>query len=450
MPTSVDVYRPSPLTLSPTIAAVKPILSKFYIRERAFIMAPMTVDQILRVPAGEIKFTFPGTDLSSAVDKKYETLRIRRRGLRKWDCFEEDPAHLQAYLQNVTPYCASWKPCIVPWQRLAASERMVQDLYALTLIHRVNVALDSAVPRGLCMIGTPRHFPSWGNENSRSEGQEERNTIAPDWALVVGDGDPPPGLEVLGEHIIALGDTKLRRKDDRRDSPPLPGTQGCAEAYLTQVVQYCIDMNVPFGFVLTNLELVVFQVSRHEPGGGREPIVTRSSHRGPSAWQVLPSDATVESEFSSPLKRQKGDWVDFEHGDDVVPYVSKDLLLASAPVPSNPGPSQPAQTQTQTQRHTTPEIPSSSQPSSLSLGSSPPTLGGGGRASSPYMSSPFTLDVRAEDPNYVFIRSYAADDEGIARRLFEFCMLAKTARDRRAGGIGPWKVSFAALDALDR
>ncbi|GAW17469.1 hypothetical protein ANO14919_069260 [Xylariales sp. No.14919] len=419
-------------------------------------MQHMTVDQILRVPAGEIKFTYPGTDLSSAVYKKYETLRIGRRGLRKWDCFEEDPAYLQAYLQNVTPYWADWKPCIIPWQRLAASERMVQDLYGLTLIHRVNVALDAAVPGGLCMIGTPRHFPSWGNENSRSEGEEERNTIAPDWALVVGDGDPPPGLEALGEHIIALGDTKLRREDNRSDSPPLPGTQNCPEAYLTQVVQYCIDINVPFGFVLTNLELVVFQVSRHEPGGGREPVVTRSSHRGSSGWQLLPSDATVESEFSSPLKRKAGDWVDFEHGDGVVPYVTKDLLLASAPVPSNPEPSEPAAVPrsspppAQTQRHTTPEIPNSSQPSSLSLGSSPPTLGGGGRDSSPYASSPFTLDVRAEDPNYVFIRSYAADDEGIARRLFEFCMLAKTARDRCAGGIGPWKVSFAALDALDR
>ncbi|KAJ2987182.1 hypothetical protein NUW58_g4644 [Xylaria curta] len=262
-------------------------------------MARMTVDQILRVPADEIAFIYPKDDRSSRVDKKYETLRIERRGLRKWECFEEESVHLQDYLRNVTPYQKGWKPHIVPWQRYAASERIVQDLYALTLIHRVNVALDAAVPGRLSIIGTPMYFPSWGNEASRSEGQEERNKIAPDWALVLGNGSNLPGLKKLGQNIIAWGDTKLRRENYGSDSPPLPGTYECPEAYLAQVVQYCIDMRIPLGFVLTNHELVIFHISQYEPEG-QERMATRSSNSGTSTWHLLPSDATEETEFSSP------------------------------------------------------------------------------------------------------------------------------------------------------
>ncbi|KAI3322827.1 hypothetical protein HD806DRAFT_115708 [Xylariaceae sp. AK1471] len=414
-------------------------------------MAQMTVDQILRVPAGEIVFRYPKDARPSRIDKKYETLRIERRGLRKWECFEEEPAHLQVYLRDVTPYQKGWKPHIVPWQRYAASERMVQDLYGLTLIHRVNVALDTAVPGRLSIIGTPKYFPSWGNEASRSEGQEERNKIAPDWALVLGDGGDPPALEELGENIIAWGDTKLKRGDHGSDSR-LPGTYECPEAYLAQVVQYCIDMSIPLGFVLTNYELVVFHVSKYEPEG-QERIATRSSNYGTSTWHLLPSNATEETEFSSPLRRTTGDWINFDHGDHAIPFVSKDNHPASAHVPSSPGPRKQAASPralsfpAQQQRHITPEIPSSSQRSSVQLNSSPPTLGRG--AHSPTMSSPFGPDARAEDPTYVFIRSYAADDKGVARRLFELCILAKKARDCGVREIGPWKLSFAALEALD-
>lgn len=132
----------------------------------------------------------------SQIDRKYETPRIERRGLRKWTCLEENPAHLRAYLSNDTPYQVGWKPRITSWQRYAASERIVQDLYASSLIHRVNVALDVAAPNHLSIIGTPRQFPSWGTETSRLEGEEEKK-IAPDWVLVYGDRRTPPNLATL-------------------------------------------------------------------------------------------------------------------------------------------------------------------------------------------------------------------------------------------------------------
>ncbi|RYP54105.1 hypothetical protein DL768_001107 [Monosporascus sp. mg162] len=432
-------------------------------------MANITIDQVLRSPPGEIAFNYPVDAKPSKIDKRYKTLRVERRGLRRWDCFEENPAYLQARLRKRGPYPDGWQPRVVAWQRYAASERMVQDLYALTLIHRVNIALDAAfeIPDELSIIGTPKYFPSLGTEHSRSEGEGETK-IAPDWMVVEGDADQPPPLRDLHTKLVAWGDTKLKGKSSiNNDRDRLPGTLKCPEAYLAQVVQYCIDSDIPFGFVITDHELVVFHLIKYDSGS--EKRSTRGSRLEISGWQLLSSDATEETEFSSPLQRTTGDWFEFDSGDDEIPLINTDNRDAGPPQPMfqpgrgplSLGPPHhimtPQISAFQNQRQATPEIPSSSQQSSLHPESSPcpdprvtadysPTLSPHYEMSS---QSGFSPDIRAEDPTHVLIKSYPADDEGVARRLFELCVLAKRAKDYGVARIGPWKLSFAALDALD-
>ncbi|RYC57103.1 hypothetical protein CHU98_g9105 [Xylaria longipes] len=428
----------------------------------------ITISQVLRVPAGEIAFTYPRDARPSQIDKKYETLRVERRGLRRWNSFQENPACLQAYLDRHSAYPEGWRPYVTAWQRYAASERIVQDLYGLTVIHRVNVALDAAVPgQQLSIIGTPKHFPSWGTETSRPEGGKETR-IAPDWVVVYGDSTRPCLLADLDEDIIAWGDTKLI-KSSATDTEPLPDTVACPEAHLAQVVQYCIDMAIPLGFVLTNNELIVFHLVKSDDGQERQ-TVTRTSHLGSSAWQHLPSDATEEPDFSSPVQRKTRDWVRFDEGDHAIPvFTCKDNKLESPSESEStfapgrdgdehfsPAPRQVSRTllfPAHGPSHTTPEPPNSQQSFLDPDSPCPDTRGHGDRPSTTNSPEPpseaqttsqlgFSPDVRAEDPTHVLIKVYPADDEGIAQRLFELCMLAKAAKDSGALGIGPWKLSF--------
>lgn len=447
-------------------------------------MALMTVEQVLHTPPGECDFQYPSDAYPSQIDRKYETLRIERRGLRKWTCLEENPAHLLAYLSNDTPYQVGWKPHITSWQRYAASERIVQDVYASSLIHRVNVALDVVAPNHLSIIGTPRQFPSWGTETSRLEGEEEKK-IAPDWVLVYGDGRTPPNLANLDDTIIAWGDTKLKTSGDITDTRILPGTYACPEPYLAQVVQYCIDMDFPLGFLLTNYELVIFQVIRYDPRE-EEQISTRATSvtgatgatgetdRGVTTWPIESSSSTEETGFSSPLQRTTEDWFYFDHGDSDIPFIGDNSKPASlhnslhspshhahhahhGPVAPSTLTSQfQAQQVRQQGRHTTPEISNSSQESSLNPDNSPcpspRNLGRHNPNSPSSQAMSWVADIRAEDPTHVLIKAYRTnetDENNVARRLFELCMLAKAAKDRDVLGIGPRKLSFACLDTLD-
>ncbi|KAL9114301.1 MAG: hypothetical protein Q9227_001723 [Pyrenula ochraceoflavens] len=400
-------------------------------------MKKATIRQILRIPHGEIGFNYPEGFKTSTTDKKYERLRIeQRRGLRRWTCFEENPDCLLSYLRQPSPYPVHWRPQIVSWQRLATSERMVQDLYASTLIHRVNVALHATIPSGLAIIGTPKHFPSLGTEASKGG----RNpSVAPDWVVVYGDPDDVPVLEIIDTKVIVWGDTKLRKDPCGRFRDPLPGTTDCPESHLAQVVQYCLDSNVRFGFVLTNNELVVFQLVRtiSEP---EERPHTRSSQLDMLILQMLPSDR-YEPEFSSPMRRGAADWLDFEDGDEAIPFVSNEDI--------------PQEEKAVVYLDSSPPLPAT-----LNLPSSPPQLSLDPEETprrirfrcpmTPELSSEtsYHTDVREEDATYVLIKSCPAEKETVARRLFEFCMLAKWAKDLNLLSIGPSKLSFSALENL--
>ncbi|KAI0466907.1 hypothetical protein F4859DRAFT_526389 [Xylaria cf. heliscus] len=414
----------------------------------------ITVRQILRIPPGEITFTYPDDGKPSPIDSRYKTLRVERRGLRKWTSFQENPACLKTYLDRDTTCLESWRPYITAWQRYAATERIVQDLYGLTLITRVNVALDASVrSQNLSIIGTPKHFPSWGTETSRAEGETE-TTIAPDWAVVYGDSSNASLLAEIDTKVIAWGDTKLSNKNPTANPGNLPDTVSCPEAYLAQVVQYCLDMAIPFGFVLTNYELIVFHLVKNECELRLKPT-TRASRPSNYEFQCLPLDDVEEPDFSSPLKRITGDWVEFDDGDDAIPsLICEDKKLETLLEPTftpgrggyePPGPvlhklPRSLSLQEREYRGTTPEPPDSSQESSLHPGSSPcppdtrsrrnftPTTSPWFSSSEPQTMSQYTNDTRGEDPTYVLMKAYRADDEGVAQRLFELCMLGRRLR----------------------
>ncbi|KAI0448268.1 hypothetical protein F5B21DRAFT_166498 [Xylaria acuta] len=122
----------------------------------------ITTSQVLRVPTGELAFTYPRDPRPSQNDKKYEGLRVERRGLRRWNSFQENPACLQAYLDRYCAYPEGWRPYVTAWQRYAASERMVQDVYGLTLIHRVNNCLSLEHPSTFLVGGRKQAEPKGG------------------------------------------------------------------------------------------------------------------------------------------------------------------------------------------------------------------------------------------------------------------------------------------------
>lgn len=265
------------------------------------------------------------------------------------------------------------------------------------------------------------------------------------------------------------------------------------------MVQYCIDLDIPFGFVLTNAELIIFHLVKTESkneGELERNIVTRMSRPDGLELQFLSSDATEEPDFSTPLRRNIGDWVEFDEGDDDIPLLTwgenrlgiplestppdrgggellnlemSGVLLSQADEPGHTTPeplnssqqssmhpdSSPCPPGRMNRTHATPEPPSSSQQLSMHLDSIPCPPGSRSRKNrtptmSPSISSSvpqtgsqgYAPDFRGEDPTHVLIKAYPADGEEVAQRLFELCMLSKAAKDNDALRIWPKKLSF--------
>ncbi|KAI0097571.1 hypothetical protein GGR51DRAFT_540751 [Nemania sp. FL0031] len=289
----------------------------------------MNVAEILHVPNGELCFILP-TSSDDQIDKRFEHLRVERRGLRLWTSFEENSEYLQPFLlQTLTQVSHGWKPHIGPWNRLASSEVLVLNLYHLTVIQRVNIALR-CLPQTIntSLIGAATTFSSYGTENNM-DGETYRRII-PDLLAVDGNPEDVHTLsdpDILKNKIIVAGDAKLKAVQPYEgDTRILPGTIACLESYLAQPVQYCIDLDIRFGFLLTNFELVIFQLVRQNPLPRDSPIKTRSSCPITSPSK-LPSDHTDGGIFSSPMRdRKTNDWVRFSVGDTDI-----DLITVTSP-----------------------------------------------------------------------------------------------------------------------
>ncbi|KAI1120604.1 hypothetical protein F5Y10DRAFT_272903 [Nemania abortiva] len=221
--------------------------------------------------------------LSDSIDKRFERLRVERRGLRSWNSFEEDSEYLESLLQLSLPSIPlDWKPEVRPWDHFASSETLMLNLYHSTVIQRINIALSVALP-GTALIGSVARFPSWGTEN-RVEGGAEVG-IVPDLLVLEGRPENVKNLADLAKMIVVVGDAKLKVVDPEKDkSMILPGTIACLEPYPAQPVQYCIDLKFRFGFVLTNFELVLFQLVRLDSHRS-DRIKTRSSRLNNSSSQ---------------------------------------------------------------------------------------------------------------------------------------------------------------------
>ncbi|KAK2616276.1 hypothetical protein QQS21_000710 [Conoideocrella luteorostrata] len=438
----------------------------------------MDVEQILNIPGGEIAFLYPSDAPVDRIDRRFTTLRVPRRGLREWSSFEEDPIYLREFMKLPTCCPAGWKPPVVRWTRYLASETNMVDFLKSTLMLRLNIALNAISP-GLSIIGTSKHFNSYGADDNRIEGAPEVH-IGPDLPVVDGDLASPPDIADLQYHTLTFGDAKVKHLTRSRDRAKiLPGTIGCYESWLAQAVQCCIDLDISVGWVQTNLEVVMFHLVRCEDTASQKSSVTTRSSRNLflSKLETLPSDDTQEPDFSSPLAREAHDWLNFKNGDEEIPFINcNDVINQEWATPklssriTLPSPITPlrvaelsssplgakrqrdcslegrrdSRDQRQTSHLSPPSMEPSTRPDEPGVVEFPSSSSQIGTVS----PSVYDADLRAEDVSHVLILSCPLTDKDVGRRLLELIMLAKRAKDSGALGIGPWKLSHSALDNL--
>lgn len=105
--------------------------------------------------------------------------------------------------------------------------------------------------------------------------------VGPDLPVLHGDLANPPDLQDLRKHVLTFGDAKVKHLDcSRNQSKILPGTVGCYESWLAQAVQCCIDLDISIGWVQTNLEVVIFHLSRCDDSPSQNNTVTTRSSKG--------------------------------------------------------------------------------------------------------------------------------------------------------------------------
>ncbi|KID95156.1 Ribonuclease H-like protein, partial [Metarhizium majus ARSEF 297] len=290
----------------------------------------------------------------------------------------------------------------------------------------------------------------------------------------------PPDLQQLQEYLLTIGDAKVKHlAHSRSQSKILPGTIGCYESWLAQAVQGCIDLDISIGWVQTNLEVVIFHLSRYDDSASQDyTVTTRSSRTSSSTLEALPSETSQEPDYSSPLVRQTHDWLNFKDGDEQIPLLtSNDIVEQQWATPTHSpnkrfqSPTTPRRLATLTSsplgrkglRDVNPQEPSSSpyQRQNYCLPPLPAeprtTLDDSSDGDFPLSSSQlgtvstanYDADPRADDVSHVLIRSIPLTDKKVGKWLLTLIMLAKRAKDNNALGIGPWKLSHAALDDLE-
>ncbi|OPB44440.1 hypothetical protein A0O28_0027590 [Trichoderma guizhouense] len=241
-----------------------------------------TVADFLLPPLGPLELDYVVlVKVSEYVQRKYDSANISGNAQKKHDGSDNSRypplADLQEFwlefdVENISsrPSIAAClkRPCMVRWEpqiprfaRVVYSERQLEALFLQTLITRVNIALENAIPpneeRIAILVGPPAF------ESVSAEGTVQR--LYPDWIVVQGDFDIGMGADVLPVimdlaregKILAVGDTKLVRKGGSDNVSP---TKACNHEFLRQLQAYCINLYTRFGFILSNEELVVVQV----------------------------------------------------------------------------------------------------------------------------------------------------------------------------------------------
>ncbi|KAM0259957.1 hypothetical protein ACHAQJ_003050 [Trichoderma viride] len=333
-----------------------------------------------------------------------------------------------------------WQPQIPSIARVIYGERQLEALYLQTLVTRVNIALDKAIPpdedRVTIIVG-PGVF-----EGVSPEASVKR--ILPDWIIVHGTYDCSmetlPDLQVLAKNgkILAVGDTKLVRHVD--SSHALPHTEACYALFLRQLQDYCINLYTKFGFILSNKELVVAQFIREEYASPRE-AEQRSLRSRITAEQLesrLPSDIDDVSprDFrvsSNPSFQSQGSFSKASENQDnpfELPVLPIDSQSIDRPL-KRPHPSTSPSTSPSAARNGHPIAPASPHhvsDTSFQMSSSPPVL----PTSSSQDHSKFTSSDRDVEVGAIKIQSFGmpesdgeTEDISPYKALFLFIMMIR-------------------------
>lgn len=277
-------------------------------------MALTTIDSFLEPwhapDADDFHHKLADPERSSSIDRRYELVGETE----VWQAFcassISSNAEMRALLdRRFRPRWQAWLPDLA---RVIYNERQLESLYSATLMTRLNIAFQNAIPPNkprVTIIICPGSFESRGVDDGGP------TTILPDWVAVEGTHTPYdkdfPSLEQLWRErkILAVGDTKLvRQETDASDAEEEPnavvdGTHSCHRAYLGQVQHYAHMLGTRFGFVLTNKELVLAQFLRETEGTPRAP-----RQRGLRSWTLTHQlERGVPSDFQSSEPQRPGD-----------------------------------------------------------------------------------------------------------------------------------------------
>ncbi|KAJ5751500.1 uncharacterized protein N7511_008465 [Penicillium nucicola] len=263
----------------------------------AEFLEPWTVD------TEELRDTLADSARSISVDRRYEVLGQTQ----SWHSFYSHDIHSAPILRHSlgTEFIPQWQAWISDVARVIYSERMLENLYSSTLITRVNIALQQAIPPGdhrITIITCPGAFDSHDPDVKGGK----RTVILPDWIALEGEYNPHddsfPNLEelaLLGK-VVAVGDTKLVSQRlassgvDEKAKDTIAGTHSCHRSYLAQVQHYAKMLRTRFGFVLTNKELVLAQFLRED-----EPAPRLYDQRGLRSSTGPPLHPGLSSDFQS-------------------------------------------------------------------------------------------------------------------------------------------------------
>ncbi|PNP58710.1 hypothetical protein THARTR1_01726 [Trichoderma harzianum] len=243
-----------------------------------------TVEDFLRPPLGPLELGHVVVvKVSEHVQKKYDSANLNISGKaqktrdadnsrfapladvrERWSDFDVESisAHPSIAASLSRPCVARWEPQVPRFARVVYSERQLEALFLQTLITRVNIALDKAIPQEeerIAILVGPGAF-----ESVSAEASVQR--LLPDWIVVQGNFDvsmKANSLPVLKDlategRILAVGDTKLVRQWG--GSGNVSHTKACHHDFLRQLQEYCLNLYTRFGFILSNEELVVVQV----------------------------------------------------------------------------------------------------------------------------------------------------------------------------------------------
>ncbi|KAL6837449.1 hypothetical protein V8C40DRAFT_279322 [Trichoderma camerunense] len=252
---------------------------------------------------------YDDADNTSENSQNYDATNSRHSPLPEcideWTDFDVDKISLDPLIaRSLLISCKGrWEPQVPTFARVIYNERQLEALYLLTLITRVNIALDKAIPseedRIAIVIG-PGAFESVSPE-------ADAKSLKPDWIVVQGNfniGLNPyefPSLDELAKKrkILVVGDTKLVRQLDKKRK--VPYTDACHRNFLRQVQDYCRSMYTRFGFILSNKELVVVKFERGQESSPRGP--DQRGLRSNGAQQLVSGLSSQESDVAAPTDR---------------------------------------------------------------------------------------------------------------------------------------------------